>query len=214
MTAAPAQPRTARLFLFGGADNADGLARLLDRQGLTDVLGEALRALSGAGRRAAGDQVAGVTKGLLDLDFDNMLLGGWRKHADLAAAARRTGSSPGSREVVELATHRITSIHRPFVEVFVNDIPVTRVHFELSIKFLVQAVLGTVGEGRLLDLRSGHCNVSGMLTAEGRHLITREGRLELPGLLRLGAGLPLLDPALVRVPSPPTQPLPLPRTSP
>jgi len=59
MTAAPAQPRTARLFLFGGADNADGLARLLDRQGVTDVLGEALRALSGAGRRAAGDQVAG-----------------------------------------------------------------------------------------------------------------------------------------------------------
>jgi hypothetical protein len=205
--AAPENPPTARLFLFGGADSAEVLAQSLHRGGVTGTFGEGLRGLSRAGRQAVGAEVADVTGGLLDLDLGDILLGGWHKHADLIAAARRTVSAPGSREVVELATHRVTSTHLPYVDLFVDDVRVSRVHFELSVEFLVHAVVGTVGDGRLLELASGHCEVTAILAAQGRQLVTRQARLELPLMVGLGAGVLLVDPAsLDVVPGEPTQP--------
>ena len=66
----------------------------------------------------------------------------------------------------------------------------TRVHCELSVEFLVQAVVGVVGDGRLLELRCGYCDVTATLDAEGRQLAARQVRLELPGVIRLGGGYP------------------------
>lgn len=198
-THAPEPRVTARSFLFEGADSADAMARSLNQQGLAGGFGAALRGLSRAGQQAAADQIAGVAGGLLDLDLGDILLAGWRKHAELTAAARRTAATSGSREVVELAAHRVRSVHQPYVDVLVDDVRVARVQFELSIEFLVQAVVGIVGDAHLLELRSGHLEVTVTLAAEGRRFLTRQGRLELPGVIRLGSGVPLLEPAAVPV---------------
>jgi len=186
---------TARAFLLAGQDTTEVLTEALDRRGVTSAFGEALGGLSRAGRQAAGAQVASVTGGLLDIDLDDMLLAGWRKHVDLTAAACRTVAAPGSREVVQLATHRVTSTHEPYVDLLIGERCVSRVHFTLLVEFVVHAVVGTVGEGRLLDVAAGHCEVTATLSAEGRLLVTRKGRLDLPGMVPLGAGILLVDPA-------------------
>jgi hypothetical protein len=76
-------------------------------------LGEGAKKLSGAGRKAANDQVAAVAHGLLDLDLGGLVIAAWGKWADLTAAAKRTFATQDSSEVVELAVHTITSTHRP-----------------------------------------------------------------------------------------------------
>ncbi|CAN5622989.1 hypothetical protein BH24ACT13_BH24ACT13_05620 [soil metagenome] len=190
-------PLTVRSFLYGESADADALAHSLDERGVTAVSAEALRGLSRAGRQTAGAEVASVAGALLDLDLDNLLLGGWRKHGELTAAARRTAALPGSREVVQLATHCVTSTHQPYVDLLLDDVRVTRIHFDLSVQFLIKGVLGTVGDGCLLDLVAGHCEVTATLAAEGRHLLTRRGEVELPGMVRLGAGVRLVDPPAV-----------------
>jgi hypothetical protein len=193
-------PVSARGFLFGADDSGAALTQALDDQGVVGSLGKVLRGLSRAGQQATARQIAAVAGGLLELDLDEMLLAGWRKHADLIAAARRSMAALGSREVVELATHTVTSTHEPYVDVYLDGAPLSRVHFELTIQFQVVALTGIVGRGRLLALAAGDCLVSAALAAEGRRLVSREGRFDLPGLVRLGAGVPLVDSAPVREP--------------
>ncbi len=184
-TASPTQPLTAGVFLFDDAqDGVDALAKALDEKAVLDSVGTALQDLSQSRRRAAGSEVATVTNGLLDIDLAGLVTAGWRKHAALTAAAERTLAAPGSSEVVELAAHRITSTHRPSVELLINEVHAATIRFELRIEFAVQALAVTVRNGHVVSLHSGACDVTATLTAEGRQLVTRRAHFELPLLIR------------------------------
>jgi ribosomal protein L12E/L44/L45/RPP1/RPP2 len=139
-TAITTQPITTSVFLFGkDQDAGQALAQALDEHGVLGSLDTALQLVSQAGRQAADSQVATVAHGLLDLDLDDLVVAGWRKQGQLAAAAERTAANPGSSEVVELASHRTSSVHRPFVELLVNDVHVATINFELDVEFVVKA---------------------------------------------------------------------------
>jgi hypothetical protein len=207
-TAITTQPISASAFLFGDTqDSVNALAHALDEKGVVGSLGAALTNLSRAGRGAVGNQIATVAHGLLDLDLGDLVIGGWCKYADLTAAAKRSIAAPGSSEIVDLATHRITSTHSPHVEVFVNDTRVATVRFDLSITFTVKGVVATVRDGHLTTLQTGVCDVTGTLAAEGRQLAKREAHFELPLLLHLGDGIPLLrGGGLIQPAAPPSSP--------
>ncbi len=184
-TVIPNQPLTTSVFLFGESqDSGQALAQALDEKGVLSSLGAALQLVSQAGRQAADSQVATVANGLLDLDLGDLLAAGWRRQAALAAAAERTVANPGSSEVVELATHRITSVHRPFVDLLINDVHVATVNFELRIEFAVKALGVTVRNGHVVSLHSGACEVTATLSAEGVRLARRQEHFELPVLVR------------------------------
>lgn len=192
-TAATTHPLSASVFLFGdNNDSVKALAKALGDNGVVGSVGAALTNLSRAGLGALGGQMATVAHGLLDLDLGDLLVEGWRKFGDLTEAAKRTAAAPGSSELLDLATHSITSTHSPRVEVFVNDVQVAVVQFDLSVKFAAKGVVATVRDGNLVSLHSGVCDVEGQLSAKGRQLAKREAHFELPLLLRLGEGLPLL----------------------
>jgi hypothetical protein len=193
-TAIPTQPLTAALFLFGDDQEAsvDALAHSLRDHGVVGSLGEGAQRLSGAGRKAANDQVAAVAHGLLDLDLGGLVIAAWGKWADLTAAARRTVATQDSSEIVELAVHTITSTHHPLVELLVNDVHLATVRFELAVKFVIKGLVATVQHGRLVAMHSGDCDLTATLAAEGRQLARREAHLQVPVLVRLGSGLPLL----------------------
>jgi hypothetical protein len=185
-TASPTQPLTALTFLFGDADNhADVLADTLKRHVVLGSLGMRALRTSQAGQAAAGTEVGTVAEQLLNLDLGSQVIAGWGKHAAITAAVDRTRANPGSAEVVELASHRITSIHQPSIELLINDVHVTTIHFELRLEFLVNALVVTVRQGRLVSLRSGTCDVSGTLAAEGVQLVAHQRHIELPLLIHL-----------------------------
>jgi hypothetical protein len=194
-TAIAAQPLTTAIFLFGeDQDTGQALAKALDEKGVLGSLDTGLQIVSHAGRQAANSQVATVAHGLLDLDLGDLVVAGWRKQGELAAAAERTAANPGSSEVVELATHRISSVHRPFVELLINDVHAASVNFELDIEFVVKALVVTVRNGHVVSLHTGACDVAATLAAEGLQLASRRAHFELPLvirwplLLRLGGG--------------------------
>jgi hypothetical protein len=207
-------------FLFGeDQDTEQILAQTLREHGVLGSMGNALQLVSDAGREAAADQVAVVANGLLDLDLGDLVAAGWRKQGQLAAAAERTAANPGSSEVVELATHRVSSAHHPFVELLVNNLHVANVTFDLEVEFIVKALVATVRDGHLVSLHSGTCEVVATLAAEGFQLASRRAHFELPLvvrwplLLRLGGGS---DPLPYGAKSPPAQappPTRRPRTS-
>ena len=207
MTAA--QPLTTSAFLFDDEDTGRALARALDEHGVLGSLDTALGLVAQTTREAAGDQVAAVADGVLALDLGDLVIAGWRKQGQLAAAAERTAANPGSSEVVELATHRVSSAHHPFVELLVNDAHVANVTFDLDIEFVVKALVVTVRDGHVVSLHTGACEVAATLAAEGIQLARRRAHFELPLvvswplLLRLGAGA---DPLPYGAKSPPASP--------
>jgi len=205
MTAA--QPLTASAFLFDGQDTDRALAQALDEHGVLGSLDSALGLVAQTTREAAGDQVAAVADGVLALDLGDLVVAGWRKQGQLAAAAERTAANPGTSELVELATHRVSSVHHPYVELLVNDVRVTTVNFELDLEFEIKALVATVRDGHLVSLHSGECDLSATLSAEAVRLASRRRHFDLPLvvrwplLLRLGGGT---DPLPYGAKPPPT----------
>jgi hypothetical protein len=76
-----------------------------------------------------------------------------------------------------------------------NDADLT-VCFELCVEFVVRGLVATVRQGHLVAFRSGSCEVTATLAAEGRRLVTRQAQLQLPRVIRLGDGVPLLRDAV------------------
>jgi hypothetical protein len=209
-TAIATQPFTVSTFLFGeDQDTEQALAQALHEHGVLGSTGTTLDLVSQAGREAAGNQVAVVAHELLDLDLGDLVVAGWRKQGQLAAAAERTAANPGSSEVVELATHRVSSAHHPSVELLVNDAHLATVTFDLDIEFVIKALVVTVRDGHVVSLHTGACDVAATLAAEGIRLASRQAHFELPLvvrwplLLRLGAGS---DPLPYGAKSPPASP--------
>ncbi len=189
-TAIPTQPLTAAAFLFGeGQDGVKTLAHALNEHGVLGSFADELKNLSRTGFGAVGRQLATAAHGLLDLDLGDLAVGGWCKFKDVTKAVERTIASPGSSEIVDLATHSITSTHSPHVELIVNDAHVATMRFDLSIKFTVKGLGATIRDGRLVSLHSGACDVLGTLVVENRQLAKREGHFELPLLVRVGDGI-------------------------
>jgi hypothetical protein len=188
---APSAPHTALAVLFGpDADALGALARRIASD--PGTLGRALEDLPEVPRAAAAREAAAAAAGLLDIDLIDVLVAGWRKYQDLTAAARRTLDVPGSVELVQLATHRITAEQQPYVTVLVDDRRVATVSLELSVVLDVSALLADISAGRLAALQSGHCDITATLGIEGAEVVTRQAHLELPGAVPLGHGIRLL----------------------
>jgi len=198
MTAATlTEPVSVRAFLFGEGhddeqhpeDSGQALAQVLDWEGR----GGALQSLSRSGRAAVSSELDGAARGLLDeLDLGGLLVAGWCKYAALRAAAERTIAAPGSTEVVDLATHHVTSTRSFTVELIVDGQCAATVHFKLSVEFAVKELAATVCQGYLAGFRSGGCEATGALRVEGRDWVARHAQLELPLVISLGDGIPLL----------------------
>jgi hypothetical protein len=180
-----AQTFTVSGFLFGeDQDTEQALAQALHEHGVLGSMDTTLQLVSEAGREATADQVAVVAHGLLDLDLGELVAAGWRRQGQLAAAAERTAANPGSSEVVELATHRVSSAHHPSVELLANDVHLATVTFDLDIEFVVRALVVTVRDGHMVSIRTGACDVAATLAAEGIRLASRRAHFELPLVVR------------------------------
>jgi hypothetical protein len=192
-TTGPAHPPTALTLLFGSEGDAPRVIgeRLLAVAGDSD-LGRALEKLPQVMSEAAARELAAATAGLLNLNLPDVIVAGWRAHAELVAAARRTLASPGSTEFVGLAAHSVTVTQEPYVTLLADGHRIATLRLELSLVLGITAVVARVSAGRLTALESGHCDITATLAMQGIDVETKQTRLELPGVITLGTGIPLL----------------------
>lgn len=178
---------TVRALLFGAADPAD-----VAGGAWSDALNAVPRLSAGA--RAATTGVFGSTlAGLLELDLGQLVVGGWRRHRALRAAAEHTAANPTATELVQLAAHRVVTGHRPYLELVVNGTTTTTVHFDLDLAFDIETLTATVRAGRLVGLQSGRCLVTAALATGGRELVAKQATIDLAASLPLGEGIALLE---------------------
>jgi hypothetical protein len=187
------RPSTTLDLLFSPGEDAPGaLARQILPAGAGGDLGRALENLPTVTRQAAIREATTAAAGLLDVDLIGLLVAGWREHHDLTAAARRTLAAPGSTELVDLATHQITTTQQPSVSIMVDGHRVATVQLDLSVVFDVSALVAGISAGRLVALHSGRCDITATLAIQGTDVLTRRAHLELPGVVPLSPGIRLL----------------------
>ncbi|MFI6144495.1 hypothetical protein [Streptomyces sp. NPDC051109] len=209
MTTAPVvEPLTVRDLLLGPeGQSAEALADSLQASGAATGLLPGPHGLTTAADRAVGRELATVVDGFLDLDLVSLVASGWSQYKVLKEAARRTRGSPGSEEVVALATHTVSSTHHPSVDLLVDGAPAATVAVKLTVLFRISGLVAVVRDGLLVAARSGQCTVEARLAVRDIPVASREGRLDLPATLRLREPIDLLR---REPPAPPTAPPPPP----
>ena len=155
-------------------------------------LGRALAHLPEMTRKAAAEHAATTMAALLKVDLIGVLARGWREHADIVSAARRTLAAPGSTELVSMATHEVTLDQRPSVRVLVDGQQVATLQLGLSIVFDVHALLLGISDGRLVAIHTGNCDTTATLAIQGADVLITNAHLQLPGIIPLGQGIRLL----------------------
>jgi hypothetical protein len=186
------RPLSVHTMLFGPSRPEEGLNELL---GATAVMTNGDDQVSPALAQAADSRLAQVATPLLDVDIGEVVRAGLAKHRSLVGAAQRSMASPGSEEAVELATHTITSVHEPRVDVYVDEKLLSSIHFTLSLTIVVRALLGIVRAGVLVALQSGDATVTATLLCEGTQLVSRSRDVDLPAVLDVGVGIQLIPAA-------------------
>jgi hypothetical protein len=180
--------------LFGpSADAPEALTRHIMSAGHVQGLGHALQRLPRVTREAATREATAAAAGLLKLDLMEVLVAGWREHRDIINAARRTLATPGSKELVGLAAHRIHTVQQPAVSILIDGRRVHTLQLGLSIVFEVTGLVAGVSVGRLAGIHAGRCEIGVALTVHEIEVLTKRAHhVELPGVKALKSGFRLL----------------------
>jgi hypothetical protein len=182
---------TAADLLFGSPEGAhEALARHVMAAGRTTA--PAFERLPRVTREAAVREAAVAAVGLLKVDLMEVLVTGWREHRDIFSAARRTLDMPGSKELVGLAPHRITTGQQPAVSILVDGHRVHTLQLGLSIFFEVTGLVAGIHAGRLAAIHAGRGDLGLALTIHELEVLTKRTHLELPGVRSLTRGFRLL----------------------
>ena len=190
-TSDPDEVITAADLLFGSPEGAhEALARHVMAAGRTTA--RAFERLPRVTREAAVREAAVAAVGLLKVDLMEVLVTGWREHRDIFSAARRTLDMPGSKELVGLAPHRITTVQQPAVSILVDGHRVHTLQLGLSIFFEVTGLVAGIHAGRLAAIYAGRGDLGLALTIHELEVLTKRTHLELPGVKSLKRGFRLL----------------------
>ena len=190
-TSEPDDVITAADLLFGSPEGAhEALARHVMSAGRATA--RAFERLPRVTREAAVREAAVAAVGLLKVDLVEVLVTGWREHRDVFSAARRTLDMPGSKELVGLAPHRITTVQQPAVSILVDGRRVHTLQLGLSIFFEVTGLVAGIHAGRLAGIHAGRGDLGLALTIHELEVLTKRTHLELPGVKSLKRGFRLL----------------------
>jgi hypothetical protein len=188
---APDGVLTAADLLFGSPEKAhEALARHVMADGR--AFARSLVHLPRVTREAAVREAAVAAAGLLKVDLIEVLVSGWREHHDIFSAARRTLDTPGSKELVGLAPHRISTMQHPAVGILLDGKRVHTLQLGLSIFFEVTGLVAGISHGRLAAVHAGRGHVGVALTIHEIEVLTKRTHLELPGHAGLRRGFRLL----------------------
>jgi len=126
--------------------------------------------------------VAGGIADLLRLDLGVILVGGWKKMAELRRYTDRSKYAPDETVLVEITQHTVTSTHKPSLDIVMNGEKIDNVEFELKLTITIDGAVLTIRDGRILAVSPGACKVGGKLKCEDYTIFKRDSApVRVPG---------------------------------
>lgn len=157
---------------------------------ITAATEQSLTALTPTLRKAARREARMALADSLGFPLADVVARAWLHHKPLLAAAERTRS--GSREVVALADHTITSAHRPQIDLTLDGAPLVNLAIGIELSVRMVGVAGVVENATLVALESGATSVTATLTIAGQQVAGRSHQFDARRLVTVDRPVVLL----------------------
>ena len=156
-------------------------AKLLPRAGMAALLPNIGAEL----KTAVEIDIQKTSDSMLAMTPIDIILQGWKRYREVGRALEDSRKKPGEPILKALLKHTIKSTHKPYVEIFLEDVSVGKVPFELLISFDVEGVTLKIQNGGIVSIMSGSFQGAIKLSLIGETLAeVKTKRIELPGTLR------------------------------
>jgi hypothetical protein len=132
-----------------------------------------LRALGDAARRALLDEVETKLRTVLGETLVGLILGGWRKHAAIEAARRKSLSERGIDQIVSLCNHTVTARREHSLDIAIDSVRVMTLSAHLLVRTQLCDATAAVRDGHVVAIRSGNAKADGTVTVDGVQVAQR-----------------------------------------
>jgi hypothetical protein len=119
---------------------------------------------------------------LFDIPIPSLLLSAWRKADALRQLLKESAGSPNEVLYLELADHTIERTLEPYIEIRIEGFPPKRLYFTLNLTFRINGFVLKVQAGKIREIRTAHCYLSGKIEFNKVELLKKEfAPIKLPG---------------------------------
>jgi hypothetical protein len=175
---------------------------------LTDALadeGVVIRA-GGIGRiaipgwRMLPGTVARHLPGMLDISLLDVLVGAWNASHALGQELEKSRKSPGKDIFLQLAEHKITSKHQPYLALVKDGQEIGRLPFTVSVELTLQGAVLRIRDGVVEEVQTGRIKGKGTVKCGRAILVEKELQpISVPGVMPVGLrGAPTGSTSLAR----------------
>ncbi len=144
--------------------------------------------------------VATATDRLLDIPVSDIMMGAWVKMSDIQEFA--IGEKLLSRKTHKfpLTEHKITSKHKPKMELFVHNTKITEVILDITLTLVIAKTKLMIKKGRIMEVRISGCQAMGKVSCYGQTIVEKKSdELKLPSTIKLGKGIEIPPPLKLKL---------------
>ncbi len=155
---------------------------------------EMLQVLKGplAGLKNAGGDLAKALWGLLDIKLADVLVKTWNEAGILKKYLDPENYDADTEVSVTLSEHDMTSEHHPYVDVLLDGVKLIRIVLDVRLEFAFDGIELKIKNARIMRIEPGTCKAKGVVSYRGLLLLEEKSdKLELPGSLEFGNGIPI-----------------------
>ena len=129
----------------------------------------------------------------------DILLEGWKKYAEVRKALEDSKKKPTEPILKPLVKHTITSTHKPYIELYMDEVMVKKIDFQVKASLEVESATLKILNGQVIQILGGTCLGKFELKHDDKTLTElKTAKFALPGSIRL-------QPEPVKQPAPQAQ---------
>jgi hypothetical protein len=182
-----------QLFSFQDKElHSDLVAGIEAGEQVSAVKGLVLKQTKGVGWGIIRNEIFAKVGDLLDIGIPDIMVGAWNKYRILVKYLDRDKYPAPESFLVPLGEHTIISEHHPYLEIMVNDQPVGKIAFYISVALTLEGFILKIQDGKIIEIFTGTCKGAGTIKCEGLVMLKEKTRsFPLPGSINLGPGVPI-----------------------
>jgi hypothetical protein len=129
---------------------------------------------------------------LLDIRISEVLVKAWNEAGILKKYLDPDEYKPEEEVLVELVQHKIQSEHHPRLDILVNEQKEFEIVIDVKLELSVDGMVLKIQDAKIKELKTGWCEAKCGVAYKELILFERDtGKLELPGSIVFGKGIPI-----------------------
>lgn len=138
------------------------------------------------------DEIKSRASELLNIPLPDVMIRAWRESGILNKYINSEEYDPEAVIFIELKEHTMSSNHKPYLDIEINQKSIGKINFEINLELIVKGIILKIQDAKIKQIRTGNIKASGTINCEGHEIGKKESEeVDFPGTLDLGEGIPI-----------------------